>query len=164
MADDLDTTARALLSCLCEALEDAERPVCACYATIGPPVVGLCCECSTGTTGEATVHVEQVYDADPNDLTQVNRVHPCNRSTTAADLTLVVTRCYPTLDESRNMPPTEDQDEAALSMHDDITTVWKALTCGCFTGRLTVRNVSVDAMPDAGCAVLAARVTVEVRI
>jgi hypothetical protein len=29
---------------------------------------------------------------------------------------------------------------------------------------LTVRNVAVDAMPDAGCAVLVARLTAEVRL
>ncbi len=171
MASDLDTTARALLGCVCDALETAERPVCACYATVGPPVVGMCCSCGTdgysgesSTTGEATIHVEQIYDADPNTLTQVARIHPCSRSTTAVDLTIIVTRCYPTLDESGNMPPTDDQDEAALAMHDDLDTVWKALTCGCSDVRLTIRNLSVDAMPDAGCAVLAARVTAEVRI
>jgi hypothetical protein len=148
-------------------LTAAEKPVCACYATIGPPVVGLCCACETDaptTTGEATVHVEQIYDADPNTLEQISRIHPCNRSVVAADLTIVVTRCYPMVDEGGNMPPTDDQDEAALSMHDDLTTVWQALTCGCSDVRLTVRNVAVDAMPDAGCAVLVARLTAEVRL
>lgn len=164
MTLDLNDTTRELLACLCEALDTAERPSCACYATIGPPVVGLCCECETGATGETTVHVEQVYDADPETLQQVTRIHPCRRSTTAADITLVVTRCYPMLDEQGNMPSEDVQNAAATSMHDDLAVVWKALTCGCSDVRLTVRNISVDAMPDAGCSILAARVTAEVRL
>lgn len=166
MATDLDTTAQQLLACVCEALaaEDVDRPVCSCYKTIGPPVIGLCCECSSGTTGEATIHVEQVYDCDSETLEQVTRVHPCRRGTTAADMTIVVTRCYPTIDEQGQMPDTDDQDVAATSMHDDIGVVFKALTCGCADIRLTVRNIAVDAPPDAGCAVLVARVTAEVKL
>lgn len=172
MAADLDTTVRAILDCVCDALTEAGTPVCSCYATVGPPNAVLCCECGQddsysgdGTvSGEATVNVVQVYDADPNDLTQIDRIHPCNRSTTAADIALVVTRCYPMVDEDGNMPDTDAQDEAATGMHADVETVWKALTCGCFGSRLIVRNVAVNAPPQGGCALLGALVTVEVRI
>lgn len=172
MTADLDTTVRGLLSCVCDALTAADSPVCACYATVGSPNAVLCCECADddsyggdgSVSGEATANLVQVYDADPNDLSQVNRVHPCSRSTTAADIALVVTRCYPMVNEAGEMPDTESQDLAALSMHADVETVWKALTCGCNDSRLIVRNVAVNAPPDGGCAILGALVTVEVRI
>lgn len=163
MSLDLDGTARKLLSCICDALADAERPVCSCYATIGPPVIGAnCCECEKGSTGEATVHFEQMYDADPSSLQQVNRIHPCRQSTLAADLTVVVTRCYPTLDESGQFPDTHVVDEVTGEMHADVSTVYQALVC-CVETRMLIRSVAVDSMPEAGCSALAARVTVEVK-
>lgn len=170
---DLDTTAREILACVCEALEEASRPVCACYSSVGPPMGVLCCSCDgedtdyygpTTTTGSAVVYLEQVYDAAPDTLEQVTRIHPCSRSTTAADLTILVTRCYPTIGADLQPPDTDQVDEAATLMHEDVTTVWKALTCGCSGIRLRVQGVGVNAAPEGGCAALAARVTVEVRI
>lgn len=170
MADSIDVTARALLACICTRLEQDQRPVCSCFATVGPPVVALCCECEKQTpgaeftpTGDATIHFERIYDADPSTLEQVTRIHPCKRSTTVADFSIVVTRCYPTLNEDGEMPDHEDQDEAATEMHADVSAVFAALTCGCNGAALIVREIAVDAMPEAGCAILAARVSVEVR-
>lgn len=170
MADDLDTTTRALLACVCDALADEGRPTCQCYATVGDPVIGLCCSCegdgysADAPTGEVTVHLEQIYDVDPATLQQVTPIRPCRKTTTAADITLVVTRCYPTVDEFGNMPDPDAADAAATLLHDDVTTVWNALTCGCFDGRMIVTQVAVGAPPEGGCAVLIARVTVEVKL
>lgn len=172
MADDIDTTARNLLDCVCDRLaiknEEINRPVCKCYATIGPPIVVLCCECEVEdseqkATGEATIHFERLYDADPTTLEQVSRVHPCKRSTTVADFTIVVTRCYPMINEAGEMPDSEDQDAAATDMHSDISDVFAALTCGCNGYPLIVQEIAVDSMPEAGCAVLSARISVEVK-
>jgi hypothetical protein len=149
MATDSDTTARAILECVCE-------------ATVGPPVVALCCECDTNTTGDLTIHFERLYDADPSTLEQVSRVHPCRNSTMVADFSLVLTRCYPMLDEQGNMPDSDTQDIAATDMHADIQTVFKALTCGCVESSFILGEIAVDAMPDSGCMVLAVRVSTEV--
>lgn len=170
MADDIDTTARALLACICDKLTDVERPACACFATIGPPVVGLCCTCDTDTysgtttTGDLTIHVERLYDADPATLDQTPRVHPCRRGFTVADFSIVLTRCYPMVDEQGQMPDTDAQDEAATTMHLDLADVYAALTCGCNDYPTIIREIAVDSMPEAGCSALAARVTVEVKV
>lgn len=165
MATDLDTTASGVLACVCAALADAGRPVCACYQVVGPPIVGTnCCECDDGGTGEATVYFEQMYDADPTTLQKVSRVHPCRQSTTVADLTVVVTRCYPTIGDDGELPDPDDVDEAASSVNADVCSIWNAVSCGCdLDANLLIRSVAVDSMPEAGCAAIAARLTVEVR-
>lgn len=176
VADNIDTTARAILACVCEALANNEaesdedkNPVCACYATIGPPIVGgNCCECDIEDSdvkgvGEATIHFERLYDADPNTFEQVPRIHPCKRGFTVADFSINVTRCYPMFNEDGSTPDIEDQDGAATDMHADVQTVYKALTCGCTDYSLVVQEVAVGAMPEAGCSVLGARITVEVK-
>lgn len=163
MAKSIDTSARELLQCVCQRLTDQERPACACFATVGPPVIALCCECEEDTSGELTIHLERLYDADPETLAQVTtRVHPCRRSVTAADLTIILTRCYPMVDENGEMPESAEQDSAATLLHNDVSDVYAALICGCSDIRLVVQEVAVDSMPEAGCAVLAARVSVEV--
>lgn len=160
---DLDTALREVLTCVCDSLADAGRPTCACYATIGPPIIGTnCCECEAGVTGEATIHFEQMYDADPQTLQNTLRVHPCRNSVTVADATVIVTRCYPTLTEDGELPPPDEVDLAASTMHDDVCVIWKALTC-CVTSPMLIRSVAVDSMPEAGCSAIAARVSVEVR-
>lgn len=162
MADSIDTTARALLACVCDALEAVNRPACQCFATVGPPVVALCCSCDEDTSGDLTIHFERLYDGDPTTLEQVDRIHPCRQSTTAADFSIVLTRCFPMINELGEMPDSDTQDAAALDMHQDIGTVFRALTCGCNESPLILREIAVDSMPDSGCMVLAARVSTEV--
>lgn len=164
MADSLDLTARTLLACVGEALEDAQRPVCASYATVGPPVIGPmnCCECGGGQTGEATINFERLYDANPETLQQVTPVHPCKRTVTVADFSIVLTRCYPRIDESGQMPSPDEVDEASALLHEDVRDIYAALTCTCSGYRLIVQEVAVNAMPEAGCSVIASRVSVEV--
>lgn len=55
MADDLNTTQANLLTCVCDELNLAGRPVCSCYSTIGAPMIANCCECETDVTGEAVI-------------------------------------------------------------------------------------------------------------
>lgn len=169
MADSIDVTARTLLACVCTRLEEDERPTCGCFATVGPPVVALCCECEKQTpgaeftpTGEATINFVRMYDADPQTLQQVPRIHPCKRSVVVADFSIVLTRCYPMVNSDGEMPDADDQDAAATLMHADIQSVFAALTCSCNDYHLIVGEVAVDSMPEAGCAVLAVRLSVEV--
>lgn len=122
----------------------------------------MCCECPSGATGDATVHFRSLYPAERDTLQPARIFSTCKRpGFLAADFTIVVTRCYPTIDESGNMPDPTEQDDAATLMHADVATVFKALRC-CTDMRMIIRSIDVDAMPEAGCAALAARVTVEV--
>lgn len=160
----LGDLADALLSCVCTALEDADRPACACYATIGPPIVGPCCECEEGSgiSGDLTINFEAMYPADANTLDRVTRVYPCRTAgAVAADFTLVLTRCYPVLGEDGQLPSPEEQATAADGLHDDGDVLWRALTC-CPDVRLRWRDMAVASDPEGGCSMIGARVTVEV--
>lgn len=155
----IDETSRAVLDCVCAAFEEAERPVCECYGVVGTPVVAFCCECSTGKSGSAILQIEQVYDADPNTLERVSRVN-CRRSTRAIDLTIWVTRCYPTIDESGEFNVL-DVDLATSEVHEDMDILYNALAC--CSSRLSIRRIAVDSNPTAGCSMIVGQVTVEVR-
>lgn len=160
----INELAESLLSCVCVALEEAGRPACSCGKVVGPPVVRTpCCECdgTPGVTGDLTINFETKYPADPETLDRVTRVYPCRRGTAnAADFTLVLTRCYPTVQEDLQLPSPEEWDEATEEFHEDVDIMWKALTC-CPGVRLRWRDLVVTSDPEGGCSYLAARVTVE---
>jgi hypothetical protein len=164
VADDIQTTADALLDCVCAALADIGRPTCACFNVIGDPMViqATCCECEPGTTGELTIHLERLYDVDPTTLSPVDRVRPCKRSTVAADFAFVLTRCYPTVTEDGQLPDPEDQDAAARDLNQDAAAIWTALTCCEGVDPRIIREVAVEAAPQAGCSAVLARVTIPV--
>lgn len=76
------------------------------------------------------------------------------------DLTITVTRCYPTIDEGGDFD-IDELDLAASSVHDDMEILYKAFTC-CPEQQLTIRRVGVDSDPLAGCSQIVGQVTVEV--
>lgn len=154
---DIDGVARSVLDCVCEKFEELERPLCECYAVVGTPVVAFCCECEPGKTGSAMVQVEQVYDVD-FEMRQVERVQNCRKGDKAMDLTIWVTRCYPTIDETGNFD-TEEIDAAAMDVHTDMAILYQALQC--CDQRLTIRRVALDSEPQAGCSMIIGQVTVE---
>jgi hypothetical protein len=158
----LKTVMDTILACVCDALSEADRPPCSCHPTIGPPVIGLCCECDEeGSTGDLTISFEDRYPAAPDTLQRVQRVYPCRRGTEAVDLLLVLTRCFPRVDDSGNMPTENELKEASDDLHDDADVIWRAINC-CPGIRLMWRGLAVDSMPEAGCSAIAARITVEV--
>lgn len=161
MADSLNITQDALLTCVCDGLATAGRPVCDCYSVVGDPMVAICCECDTGVSGEATIHFNELYEVDQNTFEEIVRVRPCRGGTLAADFTVNVSRCYPTIQEDGSFPSPEDQEAAAKELNEDVATIYRALSC-CTGLRLAVRGVSVESSPQAGCALLTALVTVEV--
>lgn len=160
MAEDISTTSDLLLDCVCTALSTAGRPVCECYTTVGDPMIAICCECDPGVSGEVSIHLDRLYEVDPTTLLSVFRVRPCKRGTVAGDFVIVLTRCWPTVNEAGEIPDTEDQDAGARDLHDDAAIVWNALAC-CTGLRLLINEISVDAPPQAGCSILTARVTAE---
>jgi hypothetical protein len=155
-----DSVAREVLDCVCGTFLDAERPVCDCYASIGVPVIYSCCECDEdGTTGNAIMQVEQIYNVDA-DLNAVdNRIASCRKGIRALDLTIWITRCYPTIDEDGEFDSTA-LDTAATEAHDDMDILYKAFAC-CYEGRLKIRRIAVDSEPAAGCSMIVGQVTVE---
>lgn len=103
--------------------------------------------------------LERLYPA--SDLTRVTRIETCRTGGWAADITVIVTRCYPTLNEHGEIPFVEDTRTYAEALHDDLQIVLRGIIC-CTGLRLLIRDTAVDGDPEAGCSVFAIRVTVDV--
>lgn len=160
MVASLTTTMDALVECVCDALEAADRAACACGLTVGPPMLGpgQCCECSDTPGGQVSVSLERVYPADQtrDGIEQVGRLENCRSGGTAADITVVVARCYPTIDEVGGLD-LADTTTAAHDLNTDMTVVWEALKC--CGPNLVIRESAVDADPEGGCSAFAIRVS-----
>jgi hypothetical protein len=165
MATDLTTTMDTLTECVCAALEEIDRAVCACGLTVGPPATGPagCCECNNGAGGSVAGFLERVYPADGMSLEQVTRVENCKPGAVAADITLVVVRCYPTLGNQGNMPALEVTSSFAQDLNTDMAAVWNALKC-CTGVSVAIRESAVDSDPEGGCSAFAIRVTTLVKM
>lgn len=164
MADSLSVAMDSLLSCVCEALENIGRPTCDCGLTIGVPAQGPagCCECDTGVGGHVSGFLERVYPADATTYEQVTRREDCRPGATAADISLVVVRCYPSMDDQGNMPTLETTTEFAHNLNTDMTAVWSGLKC-CGT-QLVIRDSAIQGDPEGGCSGFAIRVSVLVNM
>lgn len=164
MADTLSTVMDALVACVCEALEVVERPACDCGLTVGVPAQGPagCCECGAGVGGNVSGFLERVYPADPTTYEQTAPIFPCRPTATAADISLVVVRCYPSMDEQGNMPDLETTTEFAHNLNTDMAAVWSGLTC-CGT-KLIIRDSAIQGDPEGGCSGFAIRVSVLVNM
>lgn len=154
----IDTTTRGVLDCVSAAFDAADRPVCRHYATTGRPMVAFCCECEPGVTGNLIAQVEQIYDTDQN-LNQIERVQNCRQGTKAVDITMWLTRCYPTIDETGELD-IDDVDATTTGLHDDMDILRQAFAC-CTDFRLKVRRIAIDSDPEAGCSMIAGQITVE---
>lgn len=164
MADDLTTVMDALTACVCDALEVIERPACGCGLTIGVPAEGPagCCDCEQGVGGKVSAFLERVYPADATTYEQVTRVENCRPGATAADISVVVVRCYPSMDDQGNMPSLETTTEFAHNLNTDMSAVWSALKC-CGT-TLVIRDSAIQGDPEGGCSGFAIRVSVLVNM
>lgn len=156
-ATDLDTTIDDLLACVVNALEAADRPVCSEGLTIGPPPWQICCECDTDTSGRASAFLERIYPVSSGTtFEQETRLENCRPGAVAADISIVVRRCYPAAHENLTMPDLDETTPPAHDLNTDITVVWTALKC---CGSVAVREAGVDADPVGGCSAFAIRVT-----
>lgn len=157
---DLTTTMDALVACVCEALEAIDRATCQCGLTIGVPAQGPngCCQCDNDTAGgHASAFLERVYPADPTTFEQVTRIENCKQGPLAADISVTVVRCYPSMDEVGNMPTLEETTPFAHDLNTDMAAVWNALKC--CGERIVIRESVVEGDPEGGCAGFAVRVT-----
>jgi hypothetical protein len=162
MADTITTTMDSLVDCVCAALADIERAACACGLTVGPPAAGpfACgCECATGdgVGGQVSAFLERVYPAEAATFEQVTRLEDCRPGAVAADITVVVTRCYPTLDNQGNQPTLDDTSLFADNLNTDLVAAWNALKCCGY--KIGIRESAIDADPEGGCSAFAIRVT-----
>lgn len=163
-AERLAEVTQALLDCVCDALSAANRPVCSCYRALGTPVIIQCCECEEDEgSGELSVHLTRVFDADPESLNEIQRVRPCRGGGIAAQLRFVLARCRPVIDERGELPDHAVLDDVAVEQMRDVELLWRALTC-CPDQRLRVDDVSVDLSEPGNCSVIYADVTVEMSI
>lgn len=161
---DLSTVMGALVACVCDALEAVDRPACDCGLTVGVPAFGPagCCECDTGVGGNVAGFLERVYPVDPTTYEQVTRREDCRPGPTAADISLTLIRCYPSMDEQGNMPTLETTTEYAHNLNTDMAAVWSALKC-CDTP-VVIRDSAIQGDPEGGCAGFAIRVSVLVNM
>lgn len=157
-------TMTTLLACVVAKLDEDERPVCADGITVGPPVIGPqnCCACNEGT-GQVSVFLERVYPVDGNSFSAVTRVESCRPGAVAADITFVLARCYPRIDNTGNMPKLSVTTDPSEELNDDMTSVWNALKC-CGVPNLVIRESAVDSDPEGGCSAFAVRVSVLVNV
>lgn len=168
MAETLSVTMNALIECAQTALaaDGVDRPVCSHGLTIGPPApgpAGCCDECDNGAGGQISAHLERTYPVNGDDFEQVTVRANCRPFATAADITLVVIRCYPSMDELGNMPPLDDTTPFAENLNTDVQAVWDSLIC-CTGYTLAIREAAIDADPEGGCSGFAVRVSVLVKL
>lgn len=164
MAANLTDTMDALVACACEALEAVDRPACDCGLTIGVPAQGPagCCECNDGVGGNVSGFLERVYPADPTTYEQITRREDCKPGSTAADISIVVVRCYPSMDEQGNMPDLDTTTEFAHNLNTDMAAVWSGLKC-CDTA-VVIRDSAIQGDPEGGCSGFAITVSVLVNM
>jgi hypothetical protein len=160
MAADLTTTMDTLTECVCTALETAGRPACDCGLTIGVPAQGPagCCEDCGGVGGNVATFLERVYPVDPTTYEQVVRREDCKPGAVAADISVTLVRCYPSMDAQGRMPSLETTTEYAHNLNTDIAAVWAALKC-CDTP-IVFRDSAIQGDPEGGCAGFVIRVSV----
>ena len=162
MGSRIQEVAETALQAVAEAFTNDLRPVCDVYQTNGTPVIFTCCDCDGGSNGELSIHLERVFDADAATLLETQRVRPCKGGVVAAQFQLVLARCYPTIDETGDVPDKDFQTEAAEDQARDVELMWQALACSGLM--LRVDDISIDLGPRAGCAVVSADITVRVDI
>lgn len=159
MTDTVGVTMDALLACVVDSLAAIERPVCDSGTTIGPPVIGpdTCCKCSGGTSdGRVVGYVERTYPVNGPDFEQVIPRN-CRRTAVAADIVLVVVRCFPRISDQGVMPSLEKTSEAADNLNADMAAAWNAIEC--CGENLGIREIAVNSDPEGGCSAFGIAVT-----
>lgn len=154
----IDETIDAIRECVCISLEDAERPVCECYTTIGEPVIGTCCECRKGVSGELVANLQATFRLDRRTLQQGQPGRSCAGALWGARFQLTLARCFPTLDEHGELPSTSALEEAAARLHADAALIQRAVTCCGDVDDAIVESVQVQRDPEGGCSTLVATI------
>lgn len=154
MATTLTDTMDTLVTCVCAALEAADRPVCDCGLIVGSPEYSgfdRCCDCADGDGGgEVLASLIRVYPVDGYTFNEDTRLENCRPGAVAADIGIVVVRCYPSMNEAGQIPSLEVTTPFAENLNTDMTTVWNALKC-CDI-QLAIRDSLVQTGDKGGCS------------
>lgn len=159
----VDETAAALLDCVMTRFEEEEAPFCVGGVTVGMPVIQSCCDCGDGE-GEAWIHLVRVFRVSGASLQDATPAKPCQPAQWAAEFTITLARCFPTIDETGEVPPVEDRTEAAGRFHRDAATLFRAVHCceGVEPARIT--QIQAQTNPEGGCSFLASTIQVPVSL
>lgn len=161
----IDDSINDVLSCVCEALAAAERPVCVCSTTIGQPVIATCCECRRGVSGELWARLVRAYRLGRNGggLPDAVAQKPCAPSNWAAEFQITLARCYPTITDEGEIPDPEEQAEAARNLAADVATIQRAVSCCSVDGEVPyIQSLGVESDPSGGCSFIVATVQIPV--
>lgn len=158
----IDETLKALVACVCTALEDSEAPVCICSTTVGNPMISTCCECDSGQSGELWGNFVRLYRGDRISGGEVQAQRPCAPANWVAQFQITLARCFPTIDESGEIPDSEDQAQAAQGIHADVAAIRRAIHCCQETEPATLEAINVQTDPTGGCSFLVATLNVPV--
>lgn len=162
MVRSIAAVADTMLNAVSDALSLDLRPVCKTYQSVGLPMIFSCCECEGGSNGELSLHFRRLFDADPSNLIEVQRVRPCKGGVIAAQYRMVLARCAPIIDEHGEIPDPDDQTDASDEQARDVELLWQALACSGLNIRID--DISIDGVPQGGCSVVFADITVQVDI
>lgn len=161
----IDATLEALLDCICAGLADSGRPVCSCAATVGTPVISLCCECEAGEgEGELWGNLLRLYRGDNTSGADAAPTKPCAPVRWVAQFSVTVSRCSPVLDERGELPDPDARAAAAAQLHADVAALTRAVNCCPLDEPAYLEQVSVDVDPSGGCSYLMATVRVPVSV
>lgn len=152
----------AALACIVEELDP--KP-CEIGVTVGTPLVSSCCECDDGQSGELWANMTRIFPGAVNTGNDRSRGKPCAPVWWFVQFQVRLFRCFPTLDESGNLPEVAEFSDAADGLHKDATSLVRALHCCKTTGEaFIVENVTMESDPSGGCAFVTATVRTMVNL
>jgi len=162
----IDETLQTLLSCVCAKLTELGVPACSCFATVGNPTesIGLCCSCPSGT-GELRASLTRVYRGDrTNGADSSVAAKPCAPVNWVAQYSVVLSRCFPKLSTSGNLPTGEKTQEAAAGLHADVAAMMRAIHCCVLDEPAYVEQVAIEQDPQGGCSYITLSVRAPITI
>ena len=124
--------AERLVTCLCEALEALQQPVCQCSLRPGtaPPPADACCGCD-GSSGQASVQITDTFPVIAGKFPQrgiVGELTECAAYEWAAELTMTIYRCVSVADE-HGFPSVDELTTDATKIANDAQAMRKAMLC-----------------------------------
>lgn len=164
MRKGIDETLHTLLACISDALENAGRPVCEVGTTIGGPVIPPTCEgCGPDREGELWGSTLRVYRATQAGYNDAMPKRPCAPVDWAAEFNIMVSRCFPAIDE-RGERDIDGMGHSAALFHSDIAAVQRAIHCCTEIEPPYLMNINVQTEPSGGRSYLTAVVRVPVSL
>jgi|SRR5688572_6700644 len=151
-------TAQEVLDCVCEALAEQSSCGCPCrsFVTINQPVWDECCE------GQLALVMQRMYVM--SNFPAANAQPIVCSSPLAADFTLQLIRCVPTMTETGVAPTAQELSDSAAQLYSDLYIAYRAVIC-CLAAykkaRLFTMRDGRMVGPQGGCAGFEIQFTVQ---